>query len=80
MALLKRTFSLPAETLGEFEREVPAGRRSRTLAELLHAWLEQQRAERLRRRIVEGCRDMADLYQEIEQEYHTLEEEVHRAL
>jgi hypothetical protein len=30
--------------------------------------------------VIEGCREMADIYLEVEREYHPLEEEVHRAL
>ena len=80
MGLLKRTFSLPASTLEEFEREVPPGRRSPILSEVLRAWLEQHRKDRLRREVIEGCREMAELYLEIEREFHPLEEEVQRGL
>ncbi len=80
MRLRKRTFSLPAETLEQFEREVPAGRRSAVLNQLLRQWIDKQRCERLRREVIEGCHEMADVYLEIEREFHPLEEEVHRAL
>jgi hypothetical protein len=80
MQLQKRTFSLPADTLERFEKEVPAGQRSSILTELLNQWLDQQQDEQLRREIIEGCREMADVYLAIEREYHPLEEEVQRAL
>jgi nitrate/TMAO reductase-like tetraheme cytochrome c subunit len=42
-------------------------------------WLDEQRREQLRREIIEGCHEMADVYLEIEQEYHPLEKEVAHA-
>ena len=42
--------------------------------------LDNQKIESLRRAIIEGCRDTADVYLEIELEYHPLEEEVQHAL
>lgn len=80
MGMPKRTFSLPADTLAEFEREVGRGRRASVIADLVRTWLEDRRRERLRREIIEGCREMADVYLETEREFHPLEEEVHRAL
>jgi hypothetical protein len=47
---------------------------------LLNKWIDRQRRERLRREIIEGCCDMADVYLDIEQEFHPLEEEVHRVI
>jgi len=76
----KRTFALPSDILQRFEQTVIAGKRSTVIAELLHEWLDKQRQEQLRRDVVEGCREMADVYLEIEQEYHPLEEEVHHGL
>jgi hypothetical protein len=80
MRLLKRTYSLPPDTLERFEQTVAPGQRSALIAELLCEWLETQRRKQLRREVIEGCREMADIYLEIEQEFHPLEEEVHRAL
>ncbi len=79
MTLLKRTYALPQETLEEFERATPPGKRSSVVAELLRSWLERQKRERLRAAVIEGCREMADVYLEIEREYHSLEEEVQHA-
>lgn len=80
MSLLKRTYALPPDTLESFERAVAPGRRSPVIATLLRQWLEEQERERLRREVIEGCREMAEVYLEVEQEFHPLEEEVHRAL
>jgi hypothetical protein len=43
-------------------------------------WLDSRKKEELRRAVIEGCREMADVYLEIEREYHSLEEEVQNAL
>ena len=75
MALLKRTYSLPQPTLQDFEKAVAPGERSAVVARLLREWLDQRERERLRRDVIEGCRDMADVYLSIEQEFHPLEEE-----
>jgi metal-responsive CopG/Arc/MetJ family transcriptional regulator len=80
MPLLKRTYTLPPDTVGAFEDAVDAGKRSAVVAALLQEWLERRRAEELRRDVIEGCQAMAAIYLEVEQEFHTLEEEVHRAL
>jgi hypothetical protein len=80
MTLLKRTYALPQQTLEAFERTTAPGKRSALVAELMREWLERQRRERLRQEVIEGCRDMADVYLAIEREFHPLEEEVERAL
>ncbi len=80
MRSLRRTCTLPPGVLKQFEQTVAPGQRSALIAELLREWLETQRREQLRREVIEGCREMADTYLEIEQEFHPLEEEVHRAL
>jgi len=77
--LPKRTYTLPQEVVEPFEDAVPAGRRSALVAELMAGWLERRRQERLRREIVEGCREMAAEYLAVEGEFHTLEEEVEQA-
>lgn len=79
MRLVKRTYVLPPLALEEFERTVGAGERSAVIARLLQDWLESRRRVQLRQAIVEGCRDMAEVYREIEREYHPLEEEVQSA-
>ena len=79
MGLLKRTYALPRNVLEEFERAVGPGKRSAIIAEALNHWLEGKHREQLRREVIEGCHAMADLYLEIEQQYHPLEEEASRA-
>jgi hypothetical protein len=80
MRLVKRTYALPPEILEQFEREIPPGKRSRLISQLIRQWLDKQRREGLRQEVIEGCRQMAAVYLEVEQEYHPLEEEVQRAL
>jgi hypothetical protein len=80
MRLLKRTYALPPETVERFEEAVASGRRSAVIADLIHDWLEARRREELRREIIEGCREMAAVYQEIERDYQPLDEELHRAV
>jgi hypothetical protein len=80
MRLLKRTYTLPANTLKIFEQEVLPNQRDRIIAKLMRDWLDRPNREQLRSEVIEGCREMADVYLQIEQEFHPLEEEVHRAL
>lgn len=80
MPLLKRTYALPEETVLQFEQAVTPGQRSAMLASLLRVWLEERRREQLRQEIIAGCQDMAEIYLEVEQAYHPLEEEVQRAI
>jgi len=80
MELVKRTYTLSADTLAQFEQAVMPGKRSTTIDELLREWLDRQRRERLRQEIIEGCQAMADVYLEIERDFHPAEEEVQRAL
>ena len=80
MTLMKRTYALPSETLAQFEQAVATGKRSAVISSLLREWLDEQRRARLRHEIIEGCQAMADVYLEIEQAYHPLEEEVQHAL
>ena len=80
MRLLKRTYALPPDTLEQFEQAVTPGKRSAIVAEVLREWLDEQQRGQLRREVIEGCREMADVYLEIEQEHHPLEEEVAHAL
>jgi metal-responsive CopG/Arc/MetJ family transcriptional regulator len=80
MRLQKRTYALPPETVREFDEAVQPGRRSTVVADLMQSWLDERRRARLREAVIEGCKEMADLYLEIEREYHPLEEEVERVL
>jgi hypothetical protein len=80
MPLLKRTYALPRDTVEQFEQAVTPGQRNAVLASLVRAWLEQRQREQLRQAIIAGCQDMAAVYLDLEQAFHPLEEEVHRAL
>lgn len=80
MKSLKRTYALPEDIITRFEQKIRAGRRSAVLAELMENWLGQTEREKLRQEIIQGCQEMADVYLEVEREYHPLEEEVHRGL
>jgi metal-responsive CopG/Arc/MetJ family transcriptional regulator len=80
MGTMKRTYQLPSETLAEFERTVSPQQRNKVIAQLVRDWLDNRKKASLRRAVIEGCREMADLYLEIEREYHPLEEEVQHAL
>jgi hypothetical protein len=79
MQLLKRTYTLPAKTVKVFEQEVAPSERDEVVAALLRSWLSRQDRQRLRREIIEGCREMAEIYLQTEREFHPLEEEVARA-
>lgn len=80
MRLKKRTYALPTTLLDRFEKLVAPGKRSVKVASLLEGCLERHHRESLRQEVIAGCRVMADLYLEIEKEYHPLEEEVYRVL
>ena len=80
MRLVKRTYVFPPSILDEFERTVGAGERSAVLARLVQEWLEMRKREQLRRDIIAGCREMAEVYRDVEREYHSLEEEVQHAI
>jgi hypothetical protein len=78
MSLMKRSYALPADVLRDFEKAVPQGKRSGMIAEFMRYWLDTRRKARLRKEIVEGCREMAGEYKVIEADFHPLEEEVER--
>ena len=80
MALLKRTYSMPSDTLEAFEETVAPGKRSAVITQLVGEWLDERRRAKLREDIIEGCREMADVYLEIEREFHPLDEEVWREI
>ncbi|NUM54282.1 MAG: hypothetical protein HUU46_11610 [Candidatus Hydrogenedentes bacterium] len=78
MSVVKKTYALPSRTVAQFESAVKPGQRSAMLARLLDEWVERRRRSKLARAVVEGCRDMADVYLEVEREFHPLEEELTR--
>ena len=79
MGLTKRTYALPEGTVERFETAVSRGRRSSVLARLMLRWVEEQERAALGRAVVEGSREMSEVYLEVEREYHPLEEEVERS-
>ena len=76
MSLIKRTYALPAEVIKDFEKAVPQGKRSAMIGEFMRRWLDGRRKARLRKEIVEGCREMTEEYTILESDFHALEEEV----
>ncbi len=78
MRFQKRTYALPPETVERFESTVAAGKRSSVIAQVVNDWLDEQQREKLRADIAEGCREMWDVYLEVEKEYAPLDEEVMR--
>jgi hypothetical protein len=79
MQTQKRTYALPQATIEQFEQAVVSGQRSATLTHLIEDWLEKQRQDALERDVIEGCREMADVYLEIQREFDPLDTEVTRA-
>ena len=75
----KRTYALPQKTVEKFEQIVASGQRSATLAHLIASWLKKQQEEALERDIIEGCREMSEVYLEIQREFDPLDTEVTRA-
>ncbi len=78
MNFKKRTYRLPADVIVQFEKLVKTENRNEVVAGLIKDWLAEQERLALREQIIEGCREMADLYLAIEREFHPLEEEVQR--
>jgi len=48
------------------------------MGELFREWIQEKQRKDLAERVIEGCREMADTYQEMEREFHPLELEVDR--
>ncbi len=80
MKLIKRTYSLPSDTIERFERRVGPGKRSAALKRIMEEWISEQERAALRSQIIEGCRDMSDDYLGMERDFHALEEETDHEL
>ena len=78
MGAVKRTYELPAELVSRFEESVAPQRRSSVLAKILQDWMAEESRHDLADGVIAGCREMADVYLEIEHEFHPLEEEADR--
>ena len=79
MKLAKRTYSLPPDLLRKFERRLAPGERSAFVGRLIGEWLAEREREEIRRKVVEGCREMAELYTEVDEEWRGSSDEVWRA-
>jgi hypothetical protein len=62
MNTAKRTYALPSNTLQRFEREIAPGKRSAKVAELIELWIADRERDAIRGAIVEGCREMNEIY------------------
>jgi len=78
MKLAKRTYSLPPELVQKFEGRLVPGERSALLARLIGDWVAEREREELCRLVVEGCRDMAEVYLETDEEWRGVSDEVWR--
>lgn len=76
MELTKRTYTLPITILERFEREVAPGKRIAKVAALMEDWIRECDREALQQNIIEGCREMWDVYLETAKEWETLDREV----
>ena len=80
MRLVKRTYTLPPDLLEKFERRLPPGERSSSLARIIEAWLAEREREELRRLVVEGCEDMRSEYEKLDREWAPAADEVWRGI
>jgi hypothetical protein len=80
MKLAKRTYSLPPQIVQRFEERVNPGQRNSFIAKLLEDWFARQERSEMRRQIVEGCREMKEVYLEIDREWNGTGEEAWRDL
>jgi hypothetical protein len=78
--MAKRTYLMPDQTATAFDRAVPSGERSRVVARLVQEWLDQLNREATRAAVVEGCREMAELYSDTAAEWSATDDETWRAL
>ena len=74
--VVKKTYSLPKYLVQEFENNTKKRERSKIISKLVEEWIDRKKKERLRKQIMAGCREMSNLYLEIEKEYYPLEVEV----
>lgn len=72
----KRIYALPTETISRFEREIAPGKRSAKVAELIEGWIVERERETLRQEIIEGCREMWDVYLDTAREWEQIDSEV----
>ncbi len=78
MEKAKRTYALPEQTLKRFEREVAPGKRSAKVAELIEGWIREREREALRQNVIEGCREMNEIYLQVAKEWEGADDELWR--
>ena len=78
MRLEKRTYTLPPDVVSRFEKRLPPGERSQSLARIIEEWLAEREREELRQLIVEGCSEMRSEYEITDREWECAADEVWR--
>ncbi len=78
--MTKRTYSLPSDVVVEFERAVPAGKRSAVFAEMMGEWIRRDRQTALQKDLLAGAAAMSAAYEEMERDWHAAEEEAARGI
>ena len=71
---------MPEHLVRRFEQHLRPGERSRFIAQLIEGCLAERERQKLRQRVIEGCREMGDLYREIDQVWNPAADEVWREL
>ncbi len=74
----KRTYTLPPDLVSRFEKRLPPGERSQSLARIIEEWLAEREREELRQLIVEGCLEMRFEYEMIDRKWGGAADEVWR--
>lgn len=77
--MAKRTYVLPDDTATKFEQIVLAGERSKIVATLIQDWMAEKRRQELREAVIEGCREMTEVYRDMAAEWNPVDEEAWRA-
>lgn len=80
METAKRTYALPSNTLKRFEQEIAPGKRSAKVAELIEDWIREREREALRQNIIEGCREMNEIYLDAARDWEGADDELWRGL
>jgi hypothetical protein len=78
MRLEKRTYTLPPDVVRRFEKRLPPGGRSQSLARIIEEWLAEREREELRQLIAEGCAEMRSEYEIVDREWEGAADEVWR--
>lgn len=78
MRLAKRTYSLPPDLVQRLEERLAPGERSGFVAKLMEEWLAERDRDELRLQVIEGCKEMQEVYQEVDREWNGASEEAWR--